>query len=66
MQVTIWRLMRVYRDGVGVNVTIIAGAWAIIKVSGHEYCWLAGGNDLEVGHFLEVVIMVVTWWIVAF
>ena len=25
--------------------------WAIIKVSGHQYRWLAGGYDLEIGHF---------------
>ena len=24
---------------------------AIIKVSGHQYRWLAGGYDLEIGHF---------------
>ena len=36
------------------------------KVSGHHYWWLAGGYDLEIGHFLEVASMVVTWWIVAF
>ena len=28
--------------------------------------WLAGGYDLETGHFFEVDSMVVTWWIVAF
>ena len=28
-----------------------AGAWVIIKVSGHQYWWLAGGYDLEIGHF---------------
>ena len=33
---------------------------------GHQYRWLAGGYDLEIGHFLEVASMVVTWWIVAF
>ena len=37
-----------------------------MKVSGHQYQWLAGGYDLEKGHFLEVASMVVTWWIVAF
>ena len=36
----------------------------IIKVSGHQYWWLAGGYDLEIGHFLEVASMVVSWWIV--
>ena len=29
----------------------LAGAQAIIKVSGHQYQWLAGGYDLEIGHF---------------
>ena len=33
-------------------------------MSGHQYQWLAGGYDLEIGHFLEVASMVVTWWIV--
>ena len=27
------------------------GARAIIKVSGHQYRWLAGGYNLEIGHF---------------
>ena len=27
------------------------GAQAIMKVSGHEHQWLAGGYDLEIGHF---------------
>ena len=46
----------------------LAGAQTItIKVLGHEYRWLAGGYDLEIGHSLfKVVSMVVTWWIVAF
>ena len=30
---------------------LLAGAQAIIKVSGHQYRWLADGYDLEVGHF---------------
>ena len=29
----------------------LSGAWAIVKVSGHQYQWLAGGYDLEIGHF---------------
>ena len=29
----------------------LAGARAIIKVSGHQHRWLAGGYDLEIGHF---------------
>ena len=40
-------------------------ARVIIKVSGYQHRWLAGGYDLEVT-FLEVASMVVTWWIVAF
>ena len=28
-----------------------AGAWVINKVSGHQHRWLAGGYDLEIGHF---------------
>ena len=34
--------------------TSLAGAWVIIKVSGHQYWWLADGYNLEIGHFLEV------------
>ena len=30
---------------------MLAGARAIIKVSGHQYQWLAGGYDMEIGHF---------------
>ena len=29
----------------------LASTWAIIKVLGHQYQWLAGGDDLEIGHF---------------
>ena len=29
----------------------LAGARVIIKVQGHQYRWLAGGYDLEIGHF---------------
>ena len=39
-------------------IITLAGTWAIIKVSGYQYQWLAGGYDLEIGHFI--------WWIVAF
>ena len=28
-----------------------SGARAIIKASGHQHWWLAGGYDLEIGHF---------------
>ena len=33
------------------DTLIIAQAPAIIKVSGHQHRWLAGGCDLEIGHF---------------
>ena len=29
----------------------LADALAIITVTGHQYRWLAGGYDLEIGHF---------------
>ena len=29
----------------------LAGVRAIITVSGHQYWWLAGGYDLEIGRF---------------
>ena len=45
----------------------LAGAQAIIKVSGYQHRWLAGGYDMQVVMtFLEVAGMVVTRWIVAF
>ena len=47
-------------------IITLVGAQAIIKVAGRKHHWLAGGYDLEIGHFLEVGSMVVTWWIVAF
>ena len=37
----------------------------ITKVKGHQHRWLAGGYNLEIGHFRSST-MVVTWWIVAF
>ena len=37
----------------------LAGTWAIIKVSGHQYQWLAGGYDLEIGHFKKWL----AWWL---
>ena len=30
---------------------LTAGARVIIKVKGHQHRWLAGGYDLEIGHF---------------
>ena len=35
----------------GTDDPSLTGARAIIKVSGHQYWWLAGGYDLEIGHF---------------
>ena len=32
-------------------IITLAGAQAIIKVSGHQHQWLAGGYDPEIGHF---------------
>ena len=29
----------------------LTGARAVTKVSGHQHWWLAGGFDLEIGHF---------------
>ena len=31
--------------------TLFIYARVIIKVKGHQYRWLAGGDDLEIGHF---------------
>ena len=41
------------------NVLLPGGARAIIKVSGHQYQWLAGGYDLEIGHFQKWP----AWWL---
>ena len=35
----------------GTDDPSLAGVRAIMKVSGHQYRWLAGGYDLEIGHF---------------
>ena len=35
----------------GTDDASFAGAWLIIKVLGHQYWWLSGSNDLEIGHF---------------
>ena len=32
-------------------IMTLAGAGAIIKGLGHQYRWLSGGFDLEIGHF---------------
>ena len=34
----------------GTDDPSLACARAIIKMSGHQYQWLAGGHDLEIGH----------------
>ena len=31
----------------------LAGAQAILNMSGHQHWWLTGGYDLEIGHFLD-------------
>ena len=43
----------------------LTGTWAIIKEKGHQHRWLAGVQDLEIGHS-EVDSMVVSCWIMAF
>ena len=35
----------------GTDGPSLTSAQVIIKVSGHQYGWLAGGYDLEIGHF---------------
>ena len=35
----------------GTDDPSLAGAQVIIKVSGHQYWWLAGGYNLQIGHF---------------
>ena len=35
----------------GTDDPSLAGAQQIIKASGHQYLWVAGGYDLEIGHF---------------
>ena len=35
----------------GTDDPSLAGAQAIFKVSDHQYWWLAGGYDLEIGYF---------------
>ena len=34
------------------NVSL-AGAWVIIKMSGHQHQWLADGYDLEIFHYFR-------------
>ena len=33
----------------------VTGTRVITKVLGHQYWWLAGGHDLEIGHFWKWV-----------
>ena len=35
----------------GADGPSLAGAQAIIKVLGYQHQWLAGGYDIEAGHF---------------
>ena len=35
----------------GTDNPSLTGTRVLIKVSGHQYQWLAGGYDLEIGHF---------------
>ena len=35
----------------GTDDPSLTGTWAIMKVSGHQYRWLAGGYDLDIEHF---------------
>ena len=37
--------------GLNLSRVVLTCAQVIIKVSGHQYQWLAGGYDLEIGHF---------------
>ena len=43
----------------GTDDPLLGGAWAIIKVWGHQYRWLAGDYDLEIGHFWKWL----AWWL---
>ena len=43
----------------GTDYPSLAGTRAIISVSGHQYWWLAGGYDLEIGHFQKWL----GWWL---
>ena len=41
------------------KIVLFSGARVIIKVLGHKYQWLAGGYDLEIGHFSQRL----AWWL---
>ena len=40
------------------NVPFLALIQATFKVSGHQHRWLAGGYDLQIGHFQRWI----AWW----
>ena len=42
----------------GTDDPSLASAQAISKVSNHQHRWLAGGYDLEIGHFKRWL----AWW----
>ena len=44
---------------IGTDDSSLPGAEVIINVSGHQYPWLAGGYDLEIGHFQKWL----AWWL---
>ena len=51
------------------NFTLIitlTGTRPIIKVLGHQHWWLAGGYNLEIGHFKRWLAWWFTWWIDVF
>ena len=43
----------------GADDVSLTGPQAIITVSGHQYQWLEGGCDLEIGHFQKGL----AWWL---
>ena len=43
----------------GTDDPSLTAAWAMIKVSGHQYWWLAGGYDLQIGHLQKWL----AWWL---
>ena len=43
----------------GTDDPSLTGALAIIKVLGHQYWWLVGGRDLEIGQFQKWL----AWWV---
>ena len=43
----------------GIDDPSLPGTQVIMKMSGHQYQWLAGGYDLEIGHFWKWL----AWWL---